>query len=449
MVLTAVTSSEATSQRFYAYGINKTTSVPSLWTALVANPSVTAMQISFPTAAAFPEQGCFEVDDHTGDIITVSKPTPTSNLHVYKSVIIDVAGTQTAFSTLLLTIPSTSSSTSVALYQEFSGAMLVLHGKPEAGFFGTNYSIHRIGMGTGSSIALEVPLDDAWATGAGKWGLNLNDISTDRSGRIYLNNSPIGVYTVPPAGGKPVTQNARLNYQVPGMLPMTVSASSNGTLYVGGMQAFSTMHSTLLSNIGTGVANILFLGIRDICREESGTMLVIEEHPPLSTTPGISEIWRLNQDATTVTTTAALWVMPFSDRFFRISIDDKVRSPLYGSSCSTSIGTMPLISQSAQPRINSFWGVSINEALPGANCVLYIGTEIPPLGIGGQCHVWQDAMLSFPAVTANGSGDATLVQAIPNDPTLRGFSYFTQWMVPDAATAAGFALSSALHSTVQ
>jgi len=441
-----LTTAELDAQVYYALGVNKTTNARSVWRRDQGQPIGVQTQIVFNNPASFPNEGCFEVDARTGHLITVSSSS-TAGIRVYRNqVLVSPSGVATAFATLLVTIPNTSSSTPVAMCREASGAFLLLHSK-SIGSLQQDNSIHRIGLGTAGAVAIEVPCDDQFATGL-QWGLALNDIASDGDGNIVMNSNFFAgasggnlnrVYTLPPIGGMPGLYTG-INIPSNGLLTMCIETEPGGAVYVGGVHGTA---DTIYTNFGgTQVSHRNMDLIRDVVREPAGTVLWIEEMPTGS------GVWQTNADTTWPTTTpTALWVMPTSDWFPKLAVDYQTYPGLYGHPCTTAgLGAMPQISQSGPPMINFLWQVNLENGFSNQTATLYLGAEIPPLLLSGSCAAYNSALFSFPVQT-NGSGDASYTFSIPNDVSLIGVPLYTQWLVPD--TAGGFAMSGALASTVQ
>ena len=135
---------------------------------------------------------------------------------------------------------------------------------------------------------------------------------------------------------------------------------------------------------------------------------------------------------------------------------------LFGQSCPGAGSFAPVISTDNMPRINTTnFAVRLNDAFAPTVAFLSLDPSnttwngLPlPLAIGGGCslNTGLTILLGFPVTGSGaGSGTASAVLPIPNNPTMQGATLYSQWFVVDNAAANPFhiATTAAVGYTIQ
>lgn len=103
----------------------------------------------------------------------------------------------------------------------------------------------------------------------------------------------------------------------------------------------------------------------------------------------------------------------------------------FGQGCAGTGGLVPRIGGHGVPAIGApEFGVSLAEALPGANCGLLIQDTVVPIALG-TCTVYPRLPAILIVAVCSAAGTADLAFAVPDDPTLVGDVLYFQWMVLD------------------
>ncbi len=143
---------------------------------------------------------------------------------------------------------------------------------------------------------------------------------------------------------------------------------------------------------------------------------------------------------------------------FKCFVDDVAIGGLsmevYGTGCAGAGSFVPVMSSVNLPAINTNnFAIRLHDAPAPTGGVLAFdvtntswGGVTLPFAFGGGCQLLAGLTLQFPTPilgsSGPGNGTASFTLPIPNDPTLIGPDFFTQWLVVDAQSGSPFGLTS-------
>lgn len=430
----ALSANVAFAQNLFVSAANGST--PQLWTVDPANAAA-ASAITFPAGTYLPTKAsAFDVDQRTGDLFIVRQATPSANIEILRTVV-DTAATPPIVTsqTSILTIPNTGGYVPQYLYREATGGYLLLSYSPPPtnGYY--DHRIHRLGLTSNSGIAVEVPFNDINQV------RHLSDICSSISGTIYLTGPKSGsqvssIWSVPATGGTPtITSLGSWNQTT---FHSIETDAGTGTL-MGGTSLFPA--PSLICP--TGTSNVYNAAV-DLYRQLNGDFLLVDN------VPGGSDIREFGPGTCGgMTGGVILWAAPSALVLFKVARAQLPPNKLYGSPCAIGASTLPLLTETSEPIIDTDWVLDLTGASPFTNSSLYIGfNELTPLPITATCTAFQTADQVVTGIVTDGVGAATFTQATPNDVSTIGFRFYPQWAIFDNTAPGGVAVTAALATMI-